>query len=164
MWLGIWTQVKHKLANAEPCESSHSWLLLWVFLFDDVLLSMTRQMQRGTRVTVVGVCRLIACILHNFNLTDVLLDHRPRDCADNDAWRREGLPALPKRLDPNPGLYNTKESWTEVLGWLREHAFAVGLPTPRLRATAETFPTHHRVARFTHSSAFLRTLNLSGIS
>ena len=129
MWLGIWTQVKHKLANAEPCESSHSWLLLWVFLFDDVLLSMMRQMQKRTSVTIVGVCRLISCILHNFNLTEVLLDHRPRDCADNDAWRREGLPALPKRL----GYYNSNERWTEVLGYLREHAFAVRLPTPRLR-------------------------------
>jgi hypothetical protein len=123
------------------------------FLFDDVLFSMTSQMQRRTSVTVVGVCRLIACILHNFNLTTVLLKQRPRDCADNDAWKREGLPALPQSL----GIYNSTESWTEVLNYLRENAFAVRYPTPWLRATATTFPTHDRVARLTHRSTFLST-------
>jgi hypothetical protein len=121
------------------------------FLFDDVYLSMTPRMQMRTSVTVVGVCRLIACILHNFNLTTVLLQLRPRVCADSDAWKREGLPSLPKAL----GFYNTTESWTEVLNYLREHAFAVRCPASCLRATAETFPTHDRVARLIHRSTFL---------
>ena len=43
-------------------------------------------------MSVAGVCRIVASILHNVQLTDVGFDHEPSACVGHDAWRSEGLP------------------------------------------------------------------------
>jgi hypothetical protein len=57
------------------------------------------------------VCRIIACILHNIQLTEVWFDHEPSACIGDDAWRSEGLPVPPSEV--------VAQGWREVLGFLR---------------------------------------------
>jgi hypothetical protein len=71
-----------------------------------------RVSQRGNNISVAVACHLIACILHNPNLTELTLDHAPSACVAHDAWRSEGLPVL------SAGVVATE--WTAVLKSLRE--------------------------------------------
>jgi hypothetical protein len=71
-----------------------------------------RVSQNGNNISVAVACHLIACILHNPNLTELYLDHAPSACVAHDAWRSEGLPVL------SAGVVATE--WTAVLKSLRE--------------------------------------------
>ena len=68
-------------------------------------------MQGDNQVGVAAVCRIIACILHNVELTDVNFDHEPSACVGHDAWKSEGLPVPPSEV--------AAQGWTEVLRFLR---------------------------------------------
>jgi len=63
-------------------------------------------------ISVAVACHLVACILHNPNLTTLYLDHAPSACVAHNAWRSEGLPVL------SAGVVATE--WTAVLKSLRE--------------------------------------------
>ena len=49
-------------------------------------------------MSVAGVCRIVASILHNVQLTDVGFDHGPSACVGHDAWKSEGLPVPPSEV------------------------------------------------------------------
>jgi hypothetical protein len=84
-------------------------------------------LQYGNQVGVASVCRIIACILHNVKLTNVVLYHQPTACVRHDAWRSEGLLVPPSKV--------VAQGWTEVLRFLRVRGvFARNLKL--LRATA----------------------------
>jgi GTPase SAR1 family protein len=80
----------------------------------DVLLLVTLKEQMRNPVTVVGVCRIIACILHNHKLTDVCFNLEPSACVHNDAWLREGLTVPPDEV--------VRQGWKAVLQFLRAGA------------------------------------------
>jgi hypothetical protein len=81
---------------------------VFLFRFDSPRLS-----QSGNNISVAVSCHLVACILHNPNLTELTLDHQPSACVGHDAWRSEGLPVVSL---PRPA----EVGWTEVLESLRE--------------------------------------------
>lgn len=83
-----------------------------VLRYFDSLLLVTRAAQKSNSLSVVGVCSIIACILHNAKLTIVYFDHHPYDCVHNDAWLREGL-AVPMDDVISKG-------WTAVVEFLRK--------------------------------------------
>jgi hypothetical protein len=96
-------------------------------LFDvKVLLLVTHEMQEGNPLTVVGISRIIACIVHNVNLTDVSFSHRnmqrPSDCIHHHAWRSEGLPSPPMHHEVVSQGWSSSgnEGWTALLGFLRQ--------------------------------------------
>ena len=72
-----------------------------------------RVSQSGNNISVAVTCHLVACILHNPNLTELVLDHQPSACVGHDAWRSEGLPVVSL---PRPA----EVGWTAVLESLRE--------------------------------------------
>ena len=63
-------------------------------------------------MSVVGVSRIVSCILHNEKLTDVVLDPKPSACVENEAWRSEGLSSLPSAV--------VRNGWDAVLKNLRQ--------------------------------------------
>ena len=65
-------------------------------------------------MSVAGVCRIVASILHNVQLTDVRFDHGPSACVGHDAWRSEGLPVPPGEV--------VAQGWEAVLEYLRKAA------------------------------------------
>jgi hypothetical protein len=74
------------------------------------------------------VCHIIACILHNIQLTDVWFDHEPSACVGHDAWKSEGLPVLPSEV--------VAQGWREVLRFLRVRCvFARNFKLPRAQLT-----------------------------
>ena len=76
-------------------------------------------------MTVAGVCRIIACIVHNKTLTTVLFDHTPFARAHSDAWQREGLTVLPDEV--------VRKGWMAVLDMLRsENVCNVGAQQQKL--------------------------------
>jgi hypothetical protein len=100
-------------------------------LFDfNVLLLVTHVMQEGNPLTVVGISRIIACIIHNVNLTDVsfshhspsLLGQRPSDCIRHHAWRSEGLPSPPMYHEVVREGWSSSgnKGWTALLKYLRQ--------------------------------------------
>jgi hypothetical protein len=70
-------------------------------------------------MSVVGVSRIVSCILHNEKLTDVSLDHSPSACVGHEAWRSEGLLPLPSAVarDEWNDAWN---AWDAVLKHLRQ--------------------------------------------
>jgi hypothetical protein len=90
-----------------------------------------------------AVCRIIACILHNVQLTKVLLDPEPHPsvCVGHDAWRSEGLPVPPSKV--------VAQGWTEVLNFLRVRSVFARNFKP-LRAQLTTCP---RCARSSTATA-----------
>ena len=68
-------------------------------------------MQGGNQVGVAAVCRIIACILRNVELTTVYFDHQPAACVGHDAWRSEVLPVPPSKV--------VAQGWEAVLRFLR---------------------------------------------
>ena len=90
--------------------------------FPESLLSFS---QERNNVSVTGVCRLIACILHNPKLTQLYLDHQPSACVGNAAWRSEGLPVPPIAVQIG--------GWSEVLKFLRASNPKVQLSLSRHR-------------------------------
>ena len=125
---------KQQLAGAFPCEMKFGTLLLlklhfvvsvvasilFLLLLPMLFVSSglffrfvsLRVSQNGNNISVAVACHLIACILHNPNLTELYLDHAPSACVAHDAWRSEGLPVL------SAGVVATE--WTAVLKSLRE--------------------------------------------
>jgi hypothetical protein len=81
-----------------------------VFLFR---FRSLRVSQSGNNISVAVACHLVACILHNPNLTELTLDHQPFACVGHDAWLNEGLPVV-SLLRP------AEVGWTVVLESLRE--------------------------------------------
>ena len=79
--------------------------------------------QNGNKAPVAAACRLVACILHNPNLTTLYLDHAPPACVGHAAWLGEGLPVPPSQV--------AAKGWTAVLRWLRvRRVFARNLQLP----------------------------------
>ncbi len=68
-------------------------------------------MQGGNQVGVAAVCRFIALILHNIELTTVDFGHSPSTCVGHDSWTSEGLPVPPSEV--------VALGWKAVLHWLR---------------------------------------------
>jgi hypothetical protein len=69
-------------------------------------------LQYNNKVGVAAVCRIIACILHNVNLTEVWFDHEPSACVGHDAWKSEGLHVPPREV--------VAKGWWGVLSFLRK--------------------------------------------
>ena len=64
-------------------------------------------------MSVVGVSRIVSCVLHNENLTDLpFLTPSPSACVGHEAWRSEGLPPLPSAV--------ARDGWDAVLKHLRQ--------------------------------------------
>jgi hypothetical protein len=68
-------------------------------------------LQRNNRLSAVGICRIVSCILHSDNLVTVYFDLDPSECFRHDAWQREGLPMLPAHI--------ANKGWTAVLEFSR---------------------------------------------
>ncbi len=79
-----------------------------------VSLLVTRGLQESNCMSAAGVCRIVACILHNEKLVDQLLDLTlslaPSDCVRDDAWQREGLVMPPPQV--------LLQGWISVLKFL----------------------------------------------
>jgi hypothetical protein len=82
--------------------------LVFLFRFHSLRVS-----QSGNNISVAVTCHLVACILHNPNLTELVLDHQPFVCEGHDAWRSEGLHDVSV-------LSLEDAEWTAVLRSLRE--------------------------------------------
>ena len=82
---------------------------------------VTPSVQSDNQVSIVGLCRIVACILHNYQLTTVYFDHQPLVCICHDAWQREGLPVPPYDV--------VRQGWKAVLECLR-----------KVRETCENYP------------------------
>ena len=63
-------------------------------------------------MSVAGVCRIVASILHNVQLTYVAFDQGTSACVGHDAWRSEGLPVPPASV--------VSGRWSTVLEHLRK--------------------------------------------
>ena len=63
-------------------------------------------------ISVAVACHLVACTLHNPELTELDLDHKPSVCVAHDAWRSEALPVPPAEV--------VGQGWGEMLKFLRE--------------------------------------------
>ena len=72
---------------------------------------LTLILQWGNNVPVPAACHLVACVLHNPKLTELVLDYAPSDCVRHAAWQGEGLP-----LPPSDAV---AEGWKAVLKFLR---------------------------------------------
>ena len=68
-------------------------------------------MQGGNQIGVAAVCRFIALILHNIELTTVDFGHSPSTCIGHDSWTSEGLPVPPSDI--------VAKGWEAVLRFLR---------------------------------------------
>ena len=85
-------------------------------------------MQGGNQVGVAAVCRFIALILHNIELTTVDFGHSPSTCVGHDSWTSEGLPVPPSEV--------VAQGWEAVLRLLRVRVvFARNLKSPRTQLT-----------------------------
>jgi hypothetical protein len=49
-------------------------------------------LQTDNSISIAATCRLIACIQHNPNLTNLSLDYEPSACIAHAAWQGEALP------------------------------------------------------------------------
>ena len=109
-------------------------------------------------MSVVGVSRVVSCVLHNEKLTDVSLDPSPSACVGHEAWRSEGLPPLPSAV--------VRDGWNSVLRHLRQVCIRLlrlllrGLQFP-------IFPSPRQVIREKYerllSAAPSATLDCSGL-
>ena len=109
-------------------------------------------------MSVVGVSRIVSCILHNEKLTVVYLEPSPSACVGHEAWRSEGLPPLPSAVVTN--------GWLAVLKHLRQVCIRLlrlllrGLQFP-------IFPSPRQVIREKYerllSAAPSATLDCSGL-
>ena len=73
-----------------------------------LLLLGAEPLQRGNKTTVSCVCRIVSCIVHNENLTEVRFDHNSSACVAHEAWRSWCLPVPPKSVvdDGWPAVFN----------------------------------------------------------
>ena len=93
-------------------------------------------------MSVTGVCRITACILHNHKLIDVSFNRQPSACVAHDAWRHEGLFSLPDDV--------VCRGWPAVLEVLRHRVrnsgaqqlklFATGIYDQSLAVSRGSFP------------------------
>ena len=81
------------------------------------------------------MCRFIALILHNIELTTVDFGHSPSTCIGHDSWTSEGLPVPPSEV--------VALEWKAVLRWLRvRRVFARNLKLSREQLTPSPRPAH----------------------
>ncbi len=109
---------------------------------------MTRGAQSGNRVSVVGVCHLVSCILHNDNLTTVYFDYAPSACVGHEAWRREGLAVPPDGV--------VRKGWADVLEFSRQVRDVRACSSRNLSkpsCIARALPNHLQQFSPSHSSA-----------
>ena len=104
-------------------------------LFGFMLFWLIRLAQVGNDVSFVGVCHIIACTLHNDNLSvhfdDKLLPH-----VHPYAWLNEGLPVPPDAV--------LHKKWTHVVKFFHRRVRIVHLQLPQLIQTS--FPVQRRHA------------------
>ena len=88
--------------------------LISVFCLPNVVFPLFSRWcpQDGNRTSVAVVCHLVACTLHNHELTKLYLDQRPSDCVVHDAWKDEGLPVPPREV--------VAGNWDGVLKFIRD--------------------------------------------
>jgi hypothetical protein len=134
-----------------------------LFLYGFWVVLGAESLQGGNKMSVVGVLRIVSCIIYNEKLTDanVDLDHSPSACVGHDAWRSEGLPQLPSAVVINKWL-----EWDAVLKHLRQVCIRLlrlllhGLQFP-------IFPSPRQVIRKKYerllSAAPSATLDCSGL-
>jgi hypothetical protein len=93
-----------------------------------------RVSQSGNNISVAVTCHLVACILHNPNLTKLVLDHQPSACEGHDAWRSEGLPVLPSEVVDVSWIEKVENfnytRWTAALESLREVSMQIIFRSP----------------------------------
>ena len=94
---------------------------VFLFRFDSLRVS-----QSGNNISVAVTCHLVACALHNPNLTELVLDHQPFACVGHDAWRREGLPVV-SVLSLEDAEWT---KWTTVLESLRKVSMQIIFRSP----------------------------------
>jgi hypothetical protein len=90
-------------------------LFQFYFCFDEFLSSrplICIISQFCNTIPVAAVCHLVACILHNPELTKLHLKHDPSACVWHAAWQGEGLPLPPRDVLLWAG-------WPSVLEFLR---------------------------------------------
>ena len=98
--------------------------------------SFHAESQENNKAPVAAACRLVACILHNPNLTELSLDHEPPACVGHAAWQGEGLPVPPSEVAAN--------GWTAVLRWLRvRFVLARNLKLSPAQLTPSPRPAHN---------------------
>lgn len=106
-------------------------------------LGVTCAVQRGNSVSVAVTCHLISCILHNTQLTGLILRRKPSECVGHVAWKDAGLPV--------PPIDVVAEGWKTTLSFIRVRhvpAFCYSLlrsrVPPLLAAKADCgFPHRH---------------------
>jgi hypothetical protein len=119
-------QCRNSVGDAGACWLGHGLksntsvqnLNLVSFVVDQLLL-VTRWIQGSNRLTVVGICHIMSCILHNDTLHTIYFDHEPPACVGHDAWKRDWLPALPGEVN--------RQGWPAVLKVLRRKVRNRGL-------------------------------------
>jgi hypothetical protein len=109
-------------------------------------------------MSVVGVSRIVSCILHNEKLKEVSLEPSPSACVGHEAWRSEGLPLLPSAV--------VTVRWNAVLRHLRQ--VCIHLLRLLLRGLQfPIFPSPRQVIRGKYerllSAAPSATLDCSGL-
>ena len=81
------------------------------------------------------MCRFIALILHNIELTTVDFGHSPSTCIGHDSWTSEGLPVPPSEV--------VALEWKAVLRWLRVRRVSTRhLDFSRAQLTPSSHPAH----------------------
>jgi hypothetical protein len=89
-------------------------------------------------MSVAGVCRIVASILHNVQLTYVAFDQGTSACVGHDAWRSEGLPVLPSTV--------VARGWGAVLRVLRvRHAARLSRAQLTCFLSSRAVPRQHPI-------------------
>ena len=109
-------------------------------------------------MSVVGVSRIVSCVLHNEKLTSVYLEPSPSACVGHEAWRSEGLLSLPSAV--------VTKGWNAVIKHLRQ--VCIRLMRLLLRGLQfPIFPSPRQVIREKYerllSAAPSATLDCSGL-
>ena len=94
--------------------------------FREKKIDSPRVSQSGNNISVAVTCHLVACALHNPNLTELVLDHQPFACVGHDAWRSEGLPVV-SVLSLEDAEWT---KWTTVLESLRKVSMQIIFRSP----------------------------------
>ncbi len=93
----------------------------------------------GNRISVVGVIRVISCVLHNVELTDLYSDHAFSTCTGHVAWLNEGLAVPPQDV--------VRRGWKYILTFLRREKVVRGTMCLVLNAAAACPVFCHRSVR-----------------
>jgi hypothetical protein len=82
----------------------------------------------GNMLSVVGVSRIISCVLHNDEVADLYFDHPFSSCCDHVAWMSEGLAVPPQEV--------VRKGWRAILPFLRRQKNVCGTMCLVLNAAA----------------------------